>query len=81
MKTSPITANASQLGIPINRRFPMTLSGGASLERLGRLEGTFAIEGNRNGFPSDDSNSIHIEPFNSVPTPTCSKGDSGVIHP
>ena len=39
MKTSPITANASQLGIPINRRFPMTLSGGASLERLGRVRG------------------------------------------
>jgi hypothetical protein len=30
-----ITAYASQLGIPINRRFPMTLTGGASLERLG----------------------------------------------
>ena len=34
-----ITTYASQLGIPINRRFPMTLTGGASLERLGRVRG------------------------------------------
>ena len=32
-----IAAYAIQLGIPINRRFPMTLTGGASLERLGQL--------------------------------------------
>ena len=34
-----IAAYATQLGIPINRRFPMTLTGGASLERLGQLIG------------------------------------------
>ena len=36
MKTNPITANATQLGIPINSRLPMTLPGGISLERLVR---------------------------------------------
>ena len=36
MKTAPITANASQLGIPMNSRLPMALAGGASLERFVR---------------------------------------------
>ena len=39
MKTSPITANASQLGIPMNSRFPMTLPRGISLERLVQKSG------------------------------------------
>ena len=50
MKTSPITANASQLGIPINRRFPMTLSGGVSLERLGRVIGYPLIQVESEGY-------------------------------
>ena len=39
MNTNPITANASQLGIPMNSRFPMTLPRGISLERLVQKSG------------------------------------------